>query len=481
MSEKNKARTKETTRRPAAKPRATATVVAASASGELNALSAEVIELLYTQAFAPGATTTEASICEDFSDILLRHWKLCCIVTFLRADDGHLQESAFYIHPHLDEAQARRVGELMASVVEEKERECQVWLDEEAESGCTPNVLEVRRALAEAKLEAGVAVPIHVRGSVVGALVAISASPARLRAALRGVHFIAAPIVIAIGNARRVRETHTQHQRIEQLVGELQQRSAALEEANLELRRVNRYRSLFLARMSHELRTPLTSILGFAEILLDQERLTDTQRRFCEKIQGSGLQLQTSLNQLVDLSRLEAGQTELFLHEFSLRETLRESCAAVGRLAQKQGVQVECCPAPELGAIVSDEGKLRQVLYNFLAHAIGRSPAGARVEVRAAVASSMRLRIEIADEGEPLLDPAHIFEPVDLDAPNERGTNMNELGLVIAHRLLGVLGGTIKLDTDAARGLVVRLELPAIPTGSYRAGATSKRKEKVKR
>ncbi len=147
------------------------------------------------------------------------------------------------------------------------------------------------------------------------------------------------------------------HQQIESLVWELQRRTAELEEANLELSRVGRYRSLFLARMSHELRTPLTSILGFAEILLDQEDLTDPQRRFCEKIQASGLQLQASLTQLVDLSRIEAGQTELFLHEFSLRETLRESCAAVARLAQKQEVTLECHPASGLGHIVSDEGQ----------------------------------------------------------------------------------------------------------------------------
>ncbi len=181
------------------------------------------------------------------------------------------------------------------------------------------------------------------------------------------------------------------HQQIESLVHELQRRTTELEEANRELHRVGRYRSLFLARMSHELRTPLTSILGFAEILLDHEHLTDTQRRFTEKIQASGLQLQASLTQLVDLSRIEAGQTELFLHEFSLRETLRESCVAVARLAQKQEVNLECRPASGVGNIVSDEGKLRQVLYNFLSHAIGRSPVGGRVEVRAAP----------SEEGEP--------------------------------------------------------------------------------
>ena len=128
-------------------------------------------------------------------------------------------------------------------------------------------------------------------------------------------------------------------QREERLIDELKKRTAELEEANRELRRVSHYRSLFLARMSHELRTPLTSILGFSEILLDQEELTDTQRRFCQKVQDSGFQLQASLNQLVDLSRLEAGQTEVFVQEFSLREVLRESCAAAARMAQKQQVK----------------------------------------------------------------------------------------------------------------------------------------------
>jgi K+-sensing histidine kinase KdpD len=117
-----------------------------------------------------------------------------------------------------------------------------------------------------------------------------------------------------------------------------------------------------------------------------------------------------------------------------------------------------------VGGIVSDEGKLRQVLYNFLAFAIGRSPAGAVVNVRAVAAEGGRLRIEIADGGEALQDPALLFEPVDIDAPSERGTNMNELGLVIAHRLLDVLGGSVTLHDLEPAGLSVHLNLPACPT-----------------
>jgi signal transduction histidine kinase len=295
-------------------------------------------------------------------------------------------------------------------------------------------------------------------------MVVATRDAARLRSALGGVRCVGQTVVIALGNARRSAAMNEQRGRIESLVGELRSRTAELEGANLELQRVGRYRSLFLARMSHELRTPLTSILGFAEILLEQEDLSEAQRRFCGKIQSSGFQLQASLNQLVDLSRLEAGHTELFLHEFSLRETLRESCAAVSRLAQKQGVALDCTTDPALGGIVSDEGKLRQVLYNFLAFAIGRSPSGTPVTVRAVQAEGGGSRIEITDGGEPLQDPARLFEPVDIDAPNERGTNMHELGLVIAHRLLDVLGGSVSLHDLQPTGLSVHLNLPDCPT-----------------
>ena len=87
------------------------------------------------------------------------------------------------------------------------------------------------------------------------------------------------------------------------------------------------------------------------------------------------------------------------------------------------------------------------------------------VKVTAAPSAGERIRIEIGDGGEPLEDHARLFEPVDIDAPNERGTNMNELGLVIAHRLLGVLGGGVTLHDLSPEGLSVHINLPARPDG----------------
>ena len=431
--------------------------------GELHALSAEIVGLLNEQAFASGEPRTEREVCESFADILLRRWNLCCVAIFLRDDEGRMGLCASYTRGHVDEAAAKRLYESLASEVERTGEGFR--LDSDAAEN-SPDAL--RESFALARMAGAAGVPISVGGALSGVIVVASSDAGRLSGALSGVNCVGQAVVIALGNARRAAAMGEQRRQIESLVEELRSRTAELENANLELQRVGRYRSLFLERMSHELRTPLTSILGFAEIMLDQEDLTETQRRFCGKIQSSGFQLQASLNQLVDLSRLEAGKTELFLHEFSLRETLRESCSAVSRLAQKQDVKLECATDASVAGIVSDEGKLRQVLYNFLAFAIGRSPSGGSVRVHAASKEGACVRLEIIDEGSPLEDPARLFEPVDIDAPNERGTNMNELGLVIAHRLLGVLGGEVTLHDLEPTGLSIHLNLPARPTENGR-------------
>jgi signal transduction histidine kinase len=254
---------------------------------------------------------------------------------------------------------------------------------------------------------------------------------------------------------------HSDNDRVEHLIEQLKQRTAELEEANRELRRVSNYRSLFLARMSHELRTPLTSILGFSEILLlDQELLSETQRRFCKKIQDSGLQLQASLNQLVDLSRLEAGQTELFFQEFPVREMLRESCAVVLRYAQKRQVTIEYELAPDISTVVSDQGKLRQVIYSFLSWAVSRSPEDSKVRVVADLPEPSILRIVIDDEGEHIPEVARVFDP---ESSGSREPDVNDLGIIIGKRLLEVMNGRLELRNKESNGMSTTIQISARP------------------
>ena len=248
-------------------------------------------------------------------------------------------------------------------------------------------------------------------------------------------------------------------ERVAHLIEQLQLRTVELEEANRELRHVSHYRSLFLARMSHELRTPLTSILGFTEIMLDQEKLTPPQEGFCRKIQNSGMQLLTSLNQLVDLSRLEVGPAEVFLQEFSFPETLREICAAVARQAQKREVTVNCDLQPEVTTIVSDQGRLRQALYTFLAWAVSRSNEGKEVNVNVTLVDGPSLSVQIEDEGEPIKDMARVFDPE--DSPRAGKTDLNELGIIIGERLLELLRGKVTLENRTPAGLRTVIKVPA--------------------
>jgi signal transduction histidine kinase len=249
------------------------------------------------------------------------------------------------------------------------------------------------------------------------------------------------------------------NQPVEVLIAELRKRTAELEAANRELRRVSHYRSLFLARMSHELRTPLTSILGFSEILLDHEQLTETQRRFCQKVQDSGFQLQASLNQLVDLSRIEAGETEVFLQEFSFRETMRECCAAVARMAQKQQVKVEYELTPDITTVVSDQGKLRQILFNFVAWAVSRTPSGDAVKIVVSLSAPNLLNVTVLDTGAPIDDPAQVFDPEE----KVREPNINELGIIIGRKLVDLMGGSVTLVNRDSGGLESHIQLPARP------------------
>lgn len=250
-------------------------------------------------------------------------------------------------------------------------------------------------------------------------------------------------------------------ERVAHLIAQLKQRTVELEQANRELRHVSHYRSLFLARMSHELRTPLTSILGFAEIMLDQEDLTEAQQRFCQKIQNSGMQLLTSLNQLVDLSRLESGPGEIFLQEFPFAEMLRDTCAAVSRQAQKGDVRINCDGASDPITITSDRARLRQVLYTFLSWAVSRTAAGGCIAVHAKLLDGPILLVQIEDDGEPVKDMLRVFDPE--EAPRAGKTDLNELGIMVGRRLLEAMKGTVSMKNRENRGLQTSLRLPAGP------------------
>lgn len=220
-----------------------------------------------------------------------------------------------------------------------------------------------------------------------------------------------------------------------------------------ELRRTSQYRSLFLSRLAHELRTPLTSILGFSEIMLSQEKLTEAQRGFCERIQSSAQQLQASLNQLSDLARLESGQTQLTSDEISIAETVTNVLPALARGAEKKRLKLQFESREDLPLLISDAARVRQVLYNVLAYSIYRSPESGKIAISIET-NAEGLAILVRDAGDRIADPSRIG----IIGPDDN-SGTGELGLSIARQGLELLGGTLTAqNTDS--GVELRIDFP---------------------
>jgi len=223
-----------------------------------------------------------------------------------------------------------------------------------------------------------------------------------------------------------------------------------------ELRRTNQYRSVFLSRLAHELRTPLTSILGFSEIMLSQEKLTDAQRGFCERIQSSAQQLQASLNQLSDLARLESGQTQLRSEKISIAETVLDVLPALGRGAEKKRLELKFEPRDDLPFLISDAARVRQVLYNVLTYSVYRSPEAGTIGINAE-SNSEGIAVFVRDNGDPIADPSSIG----IIGPDDN-SGTGELSLSIARQGLELLGGKLSAQ-NIDSGAELRIHFPLRP------------------
>ena len=163
-------------------------------------LSAEVVSLLNEQAFAQGESFTEQEVCESFTRILLRHWDLCSVSTFLRGEGGDLDACTSFTHGHLDGEAARALGGALAAEVARTGEELGVGVGEGEEGGASRELGEL---MGRAGVEACVAVPIRASGATAGVLVVASKDAGRLREAVGGVRCVGQAVVIALGNARR--------------------------------------------------------------------------------------------------------------------------------------------------------------------------------------------------------------------------------------------------------------------------------------
>ncbi len=244
-------------------------------------------------------------------------------------------------------------------------------------------------------------------------------------------------------------------------ISELKSVQEQLEEARRRAESANQAKTTFLAHMSHELRTPLNGVLGMLQLSL-RSPLSDKQKSWLEVAQSSGRLLLTLLNDLLDLSKIDAGRLVLEHTPFDLRDLLTQTLAPLQVEGQTKGLAVRLQALPELPSrLVGDPIRLRQVLFNVVGNAIKFTSSGA-IDVRLRTEPApdgVALHFEVSDTGIGI-EPDQVqqlFEPfTQVDASIARRYGGSGLGLAIVKRLVQLMGGEVSLDSVPGQGSTVR-------------------------
>jgi signal transduction histidine kinase len=217
--------------------------------------------------------------------------------------------------------------------------------------------------------------------------------------------------------------------------------------------------------MSHELRTPLNAILGFSQVLRERlfGDLNAKQEEYVEDILSSGNHLLSLINDVLDLSKVEAGQVELEISPFSIQDALERGVVMVRERAGKEGVSVVLAPDSGIDLVEGDERRIRQVIFNLLSNAVKFTPAGGAIDLSAAQVNG-EVTVTVADTGPgiPPEDHERIFQEFQqTDAGIEQGEGTG-LGLALSKRFVELHGGRIWVYTELGRGSTFVFTLPTM-------------------
>jgi signal transduction histidine kinase len=314
-----------------------------------------------------------------------------------------------------------------------------------------PNILEerayaprMRQMLERFGFRASLAVPLLREDRIIGGLVVRRKSTGEFRPeVIELLKTFATQSVLAIQNARLFRE---------------------IEDKSRQIEAANRHKSEFLANMSHELRTPLNAIIGFSEVLQEKlfGELNEKQAEYTDDILTSGRHLLSLINEILDLSKVEAGRMELELATFDLPLAIDNARTFVRERATRHGITLDVKIDERLGDIVGDERKIKQILLNLLSNAVKFTPEGGRVGINARQTNGV-VEISVTDTGIGIspVDQPKIFEEfrqVGTDyAHKVEGTG---LGLTLAKKFVELHGGEIWVESEVGKGSTFVFTLP---------------------
>ncbi len=287
-------------------------------------------------------------------------------------------------------------------------------------------------------------VPLIREGKAIGALSALRpAAGAFTDKEISLIGTFADQAVIAIQNATLFRE--------------IQDKSRQLEIAN-------QHKSDFLSNMSHELRTPLNAIIGFSEVLVEKMfgEVNDKQLDYLKDIHSSGKHLLSLINDILDLSKIEAGRMDLDIAEFDLRSALENAMTLVKERAQRNGITLSLEVDPSLGVFRGDERKFKQILLNLLSNAVKFTPEGGKVGVAARPEANL-VAFSVTDTGVGIAsgDQELVFEEFrQVGSDYTRKAEGTGLGLALTKRFVELHGGTIRLESEPGKGSTFTFTIP---------------------